>query len=168
MILNPDANGMHTLTFEAPEESGTIEITGVGTSPSYPGETFRGVLTINVGLGGLVSLPSGSEYTLIGQTATHTDNHYGKPRMISSLQSVALAFFQATGNVLEINDMSLVSGGLFDYQANWSRPHASHRFGLDADMRLVSPQDRPLLRNIFQSHSYMVIVEGNHWHVRLP
>jgi hypothetical protein len=37
--------------------------------------------------------------------------------------------------MLAFNDVSLVRGGLFDYQATWAAPHQYHRDGRDADVR---------------------------------
>jgi len=38
-------------------------------------------------------------------------------------------------DTLFINDISLPYGGLFDHQATWNVPHATHRIGLDVDVR---------------------------------
>lgn len=170
LVLYPDANGKHTFTVEAPEEAGTINVRGVGTSATYPNSTFGGVIPIEVGIGGLIPLPSGSTYTLIGQTTTHADNHYGRLSLVSSLQAVAQNFHQLTWITIGINDMSLMHGGLFDVRANWAPPHGSHRVGEDADIRNsnIPLQDRQLLQNIFRTNGFTVLNEGNHWHVRLP
>jgi hypothetical protein len=36
---------------------------------------------------------------------------------------------------LNINDISLERGGLFDIKGNWSPPHKTHREGRDTDVR---------------------------------
>jgi len=71
------------------------------------------------------------------------------------------------GNPLAYNDMSLVTGGLFDISGGWSKPHVSHRFGNDADLRFPPVSQRRRARQlIYASGISLIIIEGDHWHLR--
>ena len=70
-------------------------------------------------------------------------------------------------NPLAYNDMSLPTGGLFDISGGWSKPHVSHRLGNDADLRFPPPnQMRRARQLIMASGISLIIVEGDHWHLR--
>jgi len=107
-------------------------------------------------------------YDLIGVTDTHSDNHYGTVSMNGSLVSLADSYANAfPGQRLAYNDMSLEYGGLFDINGTWAPPHSSHRFGVDADLRLVPAERRLRLHQLITAAGISrVIVEGNHWHLR--
>ena len=88
--------------------------------------------------------------------------------MNGSLVSLADSYADAFPNQrLAYNGMSLVDGGLFDISGMWAPPHSSHRFGVDADLRLVPVAQRRRLRQLITAAGIStVIVEGNHWHLR--
>ena len=44
--------------------------------------------------------------------------------------------------MLQVNDISLYYGCLFDINANWRPSHITHRMGLDADIRTEFPNQR--------------------------
>ncbi len=47
------------------------------------------------------------------------------------------------GSVFNYNDQSLVQGGLFDINANWTTPHIEHRYGINCDVSKTNvPSDR--------------------------
>lgn len=83
-------------------------------------------------------------YRLTGATDAHPANHYGTLSTVANIGRVGDAFYIATGELLGINDMSLVWGGLFDIgpppSSNlfWSPPHLSHRRGTSADIDLCA------------------------------
>ena len=54
----------------------------------------------------------------------HAENRFGEFRFASFLY-----------DVIGINDMSLVVGGVFDLNNNWSPPHSNHSRGKAADIR---------------------------------
>lgn len=63
------------------------------------------------------------------------------------LPLIAENYFVLSGRLLSINDMSLIKGGLFDIDAQWTTPHSSHREGKDADINregIGCDQDRDL------------------------
>lgn len=163
---NTGTNGLST-TYTSPEISGIIDVTVTGTDPNG-NPLVPATFTIGVQIGGLISLGAGANYQLVGQTATHPDNHYGTATMNATLVSLANSYAAAfPGQTLAYNDMSLVTGGLFDIGAGWTRPHASHRLGNDADLRFPPVNQRRRARQlIYASGITLIIVEGDHWHLR--
>jgi hypothetical protein len=89
----------------------------------------------------LAELPDPStddHYLRKGQTDTHPVNHYGTTNTITQLKDIAKQYFKDTGRTLQINDISLPKGGLFDINANWKTSHITHRTGTDADINVDS------------------------------
>lgn len=74
-------------------------------------------------------------YQLIGDTPTHPINHFAKPQTIDLVKQIAWEFYKKFGKPLNINDLSLRWGGLFDYKDTWHPPHEAHRYGRQADIR---------------------------------
>jgi hypothetical protein len=163
---NTGTSGLPT-TYTAPEVSGIIDATITGTAPDGTA-LVPTTATIGVEIDGLVALGTGTNYDLVGSTSLHSDNHYGTPSLNGSLVNLADSYGGVFPNErLAYNDMSLVTGGLFDYQGTWSKPHVSHRFGVDADMRLVPVAERRRVRQLIYASGFSkIIVEGNHWHLR--
>jgi murein endopeptidase len=159
-------------TYTSPEPSGIIDVTLAGTSPDGT-PVLPGTFTIGVQIGGLAALGPGTNYQFTGFTSFHSDNHYGTPSLNGTLVSLADSYAAAFPNqLLGFNDMSLVSGGLFDHQSpgpEWSKPHASHRFGVDADMNLVPVAERRRMRQLVTAAGLRIVVEPGaltHWHLR--
>jgi hypothetical protein len=82
------------------------------------------------------------------------------------------------GASLFINDISLQWGGLFDCGANarpcrsgaqpWQPPHASHRWGENADLDITSvpvPRRQRLLQMIQQARLSAFLEDAVHWHL---
>ena len=159
-------SGLNT-TYTSPEVSGILDVTITGTDPNG-NALVPSSFTIGVQIGGLVSLPAGANYSLVGQTANHGDNHYGNATMNATLVNLANSYVAVfPNNPLAYNDMSLVTGGLFDISGGWSKPHVSHRLGNDADLRFPPPNQRRRARQlIYASGISLIIVEGDHWHLR--
>jgi len=164
---NTGTSGLPT-TYTAGEVSGIIDTTLTGTAPGGQ-PLLPGLFTIGVQIPGLVGLPAGTNYEFTGILAAHPDSHYGTPNMNGALVLLADAYALAYPTArLPINDMSLTAGGLFDYQATWAKPHASHRFGNDADLDLVPVAHRRRLRQLVNGVGLRIVPEGvvTHWHVR--
>ncbi len=85
----------------------------------------------------LQSLGTGSNYQLIGATASHASNHFGTPYVIAALPAIANDYAASpNGHSIEINDISLVYGGVFDIAGGWAENnHQTHRMGLNVDVR---------------------------------
>ena len=80
---------------------------------------------------------------------------------------MATAYNQKTGDKLRLNDFSLVWGGLFDINNNWSTDHKSHRFGQDADINLVPIPNRIGFQELINNEGFQLILHDNHWHLRM-
>jgi len=79
-------------------------------------------------------------YNLIGATDYHPANHFARPQTIDLLKEIAWKYHVEfpTAEVLNINDISLIWGGKFDVNENWSGDHTYHRYGRQVDIRLWS------------------------------
>lgn len=139
--------------------SGTTDTTGVVEIEARAGEAASGVLvnvtieqpqgTIQTLSGSFTvkqadfsELASGSDYALVGETATHPRNHFGTDALITTIQQLAPAARSATktllypnGLCLAVDDMSLETGGVFDTKTVGTEPHCTHRRGVDVDIR---------------------------------
>jgi len=160
--------------FTASEISGGHKITATCTDRTCPQE---GPDTVRVMVSGLQELGPGTDYELIGQTASHTQNHYSTASLIASLRILANAYAKAfPGDRLAYNDISLQFGGLFDVGKDkvsgalipWRTPHVTHRLGTEVDLRLVPTSYRQALRHLIKlSGISRVRVEDTppHWHL---
>jgi hypothetical protein len=159
-------SGLNT-TYTSPEPSGIIDITITGTAPDGTA-LIPSTFTIGVQIDGLTSLGAGTNYILVGATANHGDNHYGTASLNGALVTLADSYAAAfPNNKLAYNDMSLVTGGVFDISGGWAPPHASHRMGVDCDVRFVPAAQRRRLRQLITAAGIStVFVEGDHWHMR--
>lgn len=116
----------------------------VTTAPSISTSTL-----LEVKVPGLVLLPGSANYGKVGGTSFHLGppdsavdhNHYGATDVISILPSIAIDYaarFQSR-SVIQYNDISLPSGGLFDVGGQWLPPHDTHRTGREVDIRSSPP-----------------------------
>jgi len=131
-----NSQGKFTTTYTASQFGGAEKI-----SASAGGGSGNATLTVRIP--NLLLLGAGSNYALIGGGAAapaHPVNHYGTITFITNLTNLAANYhndFPAL-DVIGINDMSLVRGGLFDINNNWAQPHMEHRVGINADIRANS------------------------------
>ena len=166
------------VTYTAPEVSGQVTLSFNGTqSNGTPLQSSRA--TIDIRVGGLTAMPELSPYySLVGSTPTHLDNHFASPHMNAALAAIAADFAGAfPGSVLLYNDVSLVEGGVFDLNQNWTPPHCGH-LSLgggtnNADisisgflMQNVAQDVQDMLEDIVTAHNGNVCVKhNNHWHL---
>lgn len=134
-----------TFYFKAPEFATRAEHTAEASG------ACQGTI-LNVGdikIDGLVSLPPAwsdglhggvTYYNLVGDTTQHPINHFAKPQTIDLIQAIAWQYHTEfpSAEVLNVNDISLKWGGLFDISGAWTIPHEFHRYGRQADFRLPS------------------------------
>lgn len=147
------------------DSDGTTESTGVYKTTFYANWfggkewiiassseiTNRDSVLMTLRVPALELLPAGTHYIKIGGTCSHhcprddnqhqscrtpDNNHYAAHLVRDSLPLMAAVWVDSLGqDTLFINDISLPDGGLFDHQATWNAPHATHRTGLDVDVR---------------------------------
>lgn len=79
-------------------------------------------------------------YNLVGATTHHPINHFAKPQTIDLIKEIAWQYHAKfpAAEVLNVNDISLKWGGLFDISGAWTMLHEFHRYGRQADFRLPS------------------------------
>jgi len=141
-----------TFRFKAPEFSTRADHTAEA-SGACQGSVFN---IVDIKIDGLEPLPPAwsdglhggvTYYTLIGTTTHHPINHFGKPQTIDLIKEIAWQYHKEFpgAEVLNINDISLKWGGLFDVRMDssnihvpWVTPHDFHRYGRQADLRLWS------------------------------
>ncbi len=121
-----DAQGMGScevpVTYHPSEVNGNEKITAQATG--FP-DARKDVMVEVPSLQNLAAIQA-NFFRLVGQTATHPDNHWGTPSTVRNIQLVALDFADLTcdepGNcsILRINDLSLRWGGLFDICGTWN------------------------------------------------
>lgn len=160
------------VTYTAPELSGIVDTQVDCTSPY--GYCYGGNLPITMELNGLVPLPNGLNYDLVGSygmpgvNSRHVSNHNGISSFVSKLVYLADIYYLKYNAKLAYNDMSLPKGGLFDVYNNWSPAHWEHRNGTSVDMRLVPVARRARLKGYLKDAGITgtLKIHSNHWHVR--
>ena len=161
------SDGLAFVVFRASSVAGPVEVRA-----SSEGAT-DGVVEVVVGVGGLMELPEGNGIALIGETATHPENHWGTTGMVSALQNLGVGFLSRFGKPIEVNDMSLPLGGLFDLGADWQPPHVEHRVGLSADLRTSgrTPAELRFIQDVLEELGGGVHDETRapapHYHLRM-
>ncbi|HUL04111.1 MAG TPA: hypothetical protein VLV16_12880 [Gemmatimonadales bacterium] len=137
-------SGTAEVTYTAPEFSGPVAIHGTSDS------ALDALDTIRVRVSGLMPLGPGAAYALISDPGEHEGPYHGTPAFLGALKTLAdsLAAFanqipslppskRPTGmfpSKLGVNDLSLVEGGRYDLNGNWTGEHSDHRVGTNADI----------------------------------
>ncbi len=76
--------------------------------------------------------------------------HYAIFEMLSDLARAAQKFYERTGGIpLQIGDLSLPDGGVFDLCSNWIPPHSFHRIGnsVSIDIQGLTEEEIKILRS---------------------
>jgi hypothetical protein len=142
---------------------------------------------IKAAVPGLQGLGANPNYVLVGSPASndpcsstksqHIENHFGTVALNQMIVNIATHVRNVTGVRLRVNDMSLETGGLFDFENTWQPPHFGHRRGQEVDIGFRGltaggacfdfnvSQLRKLIRQIT---GVFPPVEGDHYHVRVP
>jgi len=157
---------------------------------SAGGQTRVAQDSLLVRIPGLVALGAGGSIALIGEDDVHPQRWRGTPGMIAALQTLgdriqtqaaaiaALPPAQRPAGIfpdrLDVNDMSLPWGGLFDQFGTWHHPHKEHRRGTEADVAVPAGPDYDdfarLVRLVWVRELGHTIVSErqarNHFHLR--
>lgn len=123
----------------------------------------------NIAIGGLVALSASTGVVLIGSTTAHASNHWGTPGLCAAIRNLGAAFQTQFNKPINVNDMSLVTGGMFDIQGGFSPPHQTHRNGRNVDMNWssMSEVERTWFKAKAEEIGFVVEVHPNpnHWHL---
>jgi hypothetical protein len=123
----------------------------------------------NIMIQGLQALSAGTGVCLVGGTSTHPSNHWGTPSLCDGINQLGAAFQAQFNKPIYVNDMSLMWGGLFDFKADLSPPHQTHRYGHDVDMNYSSmtEAERTWFKAKAESLGFTVEIHPNpdHWHL---
>lgn len=65
---------------------------------------------------------------------THPRGNWGRAEVREKMWKLSELYYEKFNRRLSINDMSLKRGGLFDYSADWKKPHKWHRKGRSIDI----------------------------------
>jgi hypothetical protein len=185
--VKTDASGKAELVYTSCEVSGleaieaSVELVdGIDTNgiPIKNGRPLKNIAVVTVAVPGLRPLTGTSSiFILAGDTTHHPvgTNHFALPETNTRIFLMALDYVQATSTAtssrLQINDMDLQMGGLFDIDGDWrptsddciekrGKGHCLHRRGTSVDINgeaIVVGQtgtktavDKELLKSIIQ------------------
>lgn len=147
-----DSIGFRTVIYTTPIHAGRVALRATSTNARDD------VDTVIVRVPGLGELADGTNLNRIGVLPEHPSSHWGTPQMILAIGHLADSLMQRAQRynsgldslpagsvwpgvggeaVLGVNDMSIVWGGQFDWDAAhrpWTPPHAGHRVGLNVDL----------------------------------
>jgi hypothetical protein len=165
-----DSGGIVWFTFGAEEASGEHTITANCTGCKAPATS-----TVKVEIPSLMKLGNDNtcttSYCLQGGV-THTDNHYFTGAAELQIVKLANAYEKEYGEPLQINDSSLIKGGLYDYKNNWNTPHKGHRKGIVVDINNFSDQDTDFEGFVSDQQAFakwegLDVSPTPHYHIRL-
>lgn len=179
MDFNTGSEYTVTIKYTAPEEGGLVSLTGYASHPGILGSVSKKPYYIEINMaahakvGKLKALPPSIFYDHIGQhgnprcgdktkpvTSMHSENHYGTNDMIKTLIKLADSYnYNFLFDKLQINDLSLKIGGLFDTKNNWSHSHYFHSTGQDVDICIkeMPKKNRKFLKRLAKIYGYEII-----------
>lgn len=129
----------------------------------YHGKTLNPTLThtLDIRIPELEPLPRNDRvYKLTDGIISHPDNHYGTGITITALEDLAVAWKRESSSLplLEIGNISLSWGGMFDTNADWKTSDSSHSFGIAADIgkRNLSSTERVAIIKLMCGNGFYV------------
>ena len=160
-----------------PDIAGAVNVVVYSTDASWQFNTQRDTNYVYcVKEPDLVQLGQEVGFILVGDKPWHPSNHYARMAMIEDLRRLAQDVQSRLPSALPLvfNDMSLISGGLFDIKQDWSKSHCSHRNGMNVDLGIKQMggdhAGREYLEAICKSRGFDVSEEDSaktnwHWHL---
>jgi hypothetical protein len=115
-------------------------VTARGTyTQFYYGKILSPTLTytLDIKIPGLEPLPRNDRlYKSVDGTIAHPDNHYGTAITIAALKDLAADWENTYPELplLQVGNISLPWGGVFDTNADWETTDPSHAFGIAVDI----------------------------------
>lgn len=136
-----DANGEVKVTFKAEEVAGihTIKATCANCTNSPASQEIK------VKVPDLVEMPPDTKtpasYSLVGViTGVHNSSHWFSLDSRNTLYKIVDTMFKTGWGTVGVNDGSLVWGGVFDINRNWTKSHSGHRTGNEVDLSFGNPK----------------------------
>ena len=184
LSITNDAQGNSRLYYIAPELCGEEQVTVLIEGDDLANAPCH-TQTIDVAIPDLVQIPPNADIEFTGAIAgMHTNNHFGTTRFIQALNALARNYaaenprgtLPSAAPRLPLNDMSLITGGLFDVDTStahrWHPSHIGHRVGFEADVggagsgHGLVPQNTTFNRILNeQGWFFFKINEGTHYHL---
>jgi len=177
-------DGTCTLVYVVSEASGKYVIRAcIDSGDSNPCASTTGPVaqsSVLVRELGLVQLGPGFGYILVGSTGQsggncsvpcgHPSNHYAIPILETKITQLAATYAAAKNGTIEVNDMSLPWGGLFDIYGDWETPHVLHRTGHSVDINhsSLSQPNQQFLTDRARKLGFLPVSEGANIHYELP
>ncbi len=128
-----DGMGSCAITYRAGEISGVETI--VARADGFA--EAQATVTVQIpGLQNFATFNGGRLWRLTGdRPGLHTDNHWGTSNTISKTVLMAARVLEDYSASMGVNDMSLISGGMFDVRGDWDGSfHRTHRQGTGVDV----------------------------------
>lgn len=154
--------GGHPFTFTASRVGGWewIKVCASGGCTTYP---------VRIRYSNISSYSGHSTNVFIGSTTTHPSNHHGTLWFRNKVSSVTQQYHNEFGcystyQLVGVNDMALVFGGLFDLypdEPQWKPPHHSHDRGKAADFRAKPNQSNSIIYDTDVINRFLEICEEN-------
>ena len=163
IVLNGPYPQNVPVTYTAPEVSGSVRLL-FSFSNGVSGENLAEIMYDS-----FLPIPQSTGITLKAPETMHPSPYWGEPAFITKLRSLGEKYFAATNKDIIITDGSCLWGGRFDLNGDWRPPHAEHRNGRQADVRLrdMTNSDRDAFRRACTEVGITAeIHSGNHWHIR--
>ena len=182
---NSGPTGTLGVTYTAPESGGITDlmVSGVATVDGKVTQFGPNSFTIGVAVDGLQRAVVPGMQVNAASNMHGNNNGHALPAMAAALSRVTQRFSsELKQRGLPVRDvrataLSLPLGGLFDFRTQWQKPHASHRFGDDADIgiREFNRLEREALAEAILASGFTIPVraespsdpQATHWHIRL-
>jgi hypothetical protein len=161
-----DSSGIFWFTFGAEQASGEHKITATCTGCIASAQN-----TVKAEIQGVMKLGDDKTCTMtycLQGGVTHTDNHYFTGAAMTQIVKLAADYKKKYGELLKINDSSLIKGGLYDFKNTWNPPHNGHRTGMVVDINNFSAEDARF-EQFVANHQAIADWEDNppHYHLEL-
>jgi hypothetical protein len=165
-----DSNGVVTFVFGAEEASGIHTLTATCSGCT------AGNATVEEKIQNLLRLDNDQICTkyfdLKGGWPAHPDNHYYETYSYIQILKLGVAFMEEYGELLQVNDSSLIKGGLYDINGGWSPSHKNHRKGIVVDINNFKERDLEFEQFVADHYAFASWEGKNvsptpHYHIRL-
>lgn len=170
IVVKLSSAGDATVTYRTSGVSGAER---VAARLQVTGAPEAGSAVVTIELPGLVELTNGGNVQHVGVRSEHPSSHWGTQGMVDALRVLADSFVRkfSTAGPLQVNDISVVPGGLFDLDTEWTSfsGHKEHRQGRNADVDASTVAQFTYIEQLWRAlspHPDPVLRHGGHRHLR--